>query len=786
MARPIYLERKKTALPSLDRVRLMEQYVGTITRIVFHNEETGYTVLRLALDRDGGKSRTPDLSLAVFEGDSKSRSQTRQASLIDLDSLPKLITVVGPFAGAEAGQQLRVLGEWMEHPIYGSQFKADKWEVMLPTTLYGIQAYLSSGMVKGIGPTLASAIVDTFKENTFDIIDRMPQRLLEVPGIGEGRLKMITDLWQEHSAIRSLMAFLQGQNLAPALAIKIYKALGPTAAQVIQDDPYRLTEVRGIGFKTADRIALQFGRPHDSMERIAAGVIFALEEFAEKGHTYMPYSHLVAVAASLLELPPPAVAAVIRQLAGNDERIRVEGDPQVENPEPAVYLRSLYLDESETAQLLLKLARHPLSALDPLRAELTMEQVYWSAAMAGQSELSEEQHLAIRRAVEHKLSIITGGPGTGKTMCLRTLVTLLGLYRYRFVLVSPTGRAARRLAEATGHEAYTIHRLLRYSGATFSEEEIPADMVIVDEASMVDLTLMKHLLGAIKPTTHLVLVGDADQLPSVGPGTVLKDVIASELAAVTRMTHIFRQAQSSWIVSNAHRINQGHMPLTPQRDCDFYLFTAQNTSHAADLIVDIVCRRIPEQFGETLGLTDPLRDIQVIAPMYKGLAGVERLNTRLQELLNPPAQEKPERALPRCVFRVGDKVMVTRNDYEREVSNGDIGYVVDIDKVSQEITVCVDGRSIIYDGPDTDDLVHAFAVSIHKAQGSEYPAVVIPVLSEHAIMLYRQLLYTAVTRARRLCVLVGSRSAIEMAVNTNRGPERYAGLAARLQPDGAF
>ncbi|MGH2524140.1 MAG: SF1B family DNA helicase RecD2, partial [Anaerolineales bacterium] len=469
--------------------------------------------------------------------------------------------------------------------------------------------------------------------------------------------------------------------------------------------------------------------------------------------------------------------------AKDGDPVIVEGFvPDVQpGPDAPVYLRSYYLVESETGQRLLDLVHHPASAIGPLRQELTEEQIRWSAALAGQSELSDEQRLAIRRAIENKVSVITGGPGTGKTMCLRTLVALLELYRYRCALLSPTGRAARRLAEATGHEAHTIHRLLKYDGGTFSGEEIQADVVIVDEASMVDLILMKHLLAALRPAAHLVLVGDADQLPAVGPGMVLKDVIASGLAVVTRLTHIFRQAESSLIVANAHRINHGQMPLTPQHDCDFYLFTAPTAIKAADLLVDVVYRRIPEQFGEALGLTDPLRDIQVLAPMYKGVSGIEKLNARLQALLNPPTPEKSERALQRCTFRVGDKVMITRNDYERDVSNGDIGYVTEIDPIVQEVTVCVDGKPVIYDPTNMDDLTHAYAVSIHKAQGSEYPAVVIPILTEHAIMLYRQLLYTAVTRARRLCVLVGSRRAIELAVATNRGPDRYSGLAGRLQ-----
>jgi exodeoxyribonuclease V alpha subunit len=446
-----------------------------------------------------------------------------------------------------------------------------------------------------------------------------------------------------------------------------------------------------------------------------------------------------------------------------------------------VYTAELHGLEVETAQRLTALAQHPVSALADLRAELSDEQIHWAASVAGQTHLSDEQRQAVRSAVENKLSLITGGPGTGKTICLRSLVALLELYRYRCVLVSPTGRSARRLAEATGHAATTIHRLLQYTGHSYSDEQVEADVVIVDEASMLDLALTRQLLSVLPPTAHLVLVGDADQLPAVGPGMVLRDVIASGLAVVTRLTHIFRQAQSSLIVTNAHRINQGEALLTPQRDCDFYLFATNNAGEAADLVVDIVSRRIPEQFGASLGLTDPLRDVQVLAPMYKGRAGIDKLNARLQAVLNPPDESKAERPLARCVFRQGDKVMVTRNDYDREVSNGEIGVVTEINEAEQLLRVDLEGRTITYDWLDTDDLAHAYAISIHKAQGSEYPAVVIPLLTEHTIMLYRQLLYTAVTRARRLCVLVGSRRAIDLAIEINRGPNRFTGLAERLR-----
>jgi exodeoxyribonuclease V alpha subunit len=775
----------------------MEQLTGSVTRLVFRNPETTYTVLRLAPDKTVRlRVAVPEtVSTAVAAGDAAADGP-RQASFIETDSLPKLVTVVGDFASIEVGQKLWVMGEWVDHPFHGRQFRAEKWKVELPTSLSGIQAYLASGLVRGIGPSLASAIVETFKEKTLEVIEREPERLLEVAGIGESRVRLIQQVWQEHSAVHALMAFLQAQDLPPALAVKITRALGPGALELIQADPYQLTGIRGISFETTDRIAAQAGLPRDSGARLAAGLRHTLEEFAAQGHTYAPQGLLVDATARLLDLPSGVVTEAIASLAARGDPICVAPAPadpasadegpapagQAEPPQPAVYDARVYAAEVETARRLVELARYPESAIAALRAELSAEQIHWAATTAGQTDLSDEQRLAIRHAVEHKLSVITGGPGTGKTICLRTLVALLELYRYRYVLVSPTGRSAKRLAEATGREAHTVHRLLRYTGEVFSDTTLDADVVIVDEASMMDLLLTRQLVAALRPQAHLVLVGDVDQLPAVGPGMVLRDVIASRLAPVMRLTHIFRQAQSSLIITNAHRINHGEGLLLPQHDCDFYLFATNNAAEAADLVVDIACRRIPEQFGAALDLADPLRDVQVLAPMYKGRAGIDRLNARMQSALNPPARDRAERVLRRGAFRVGDKLMITRNDYERDVSNGEIGFLVEIDEVEQRLRLNCDGRLVDYDWVDADDLVHAYAISIHKAQGSEYPAVVIPLLTEHSIMLYRQLLYTAVTRARRLCVLVGSRRAIDLAIDISRGPNRYTALAPRLRP----
>ncbi len=758
----------------------MEQLTGNVTRLVFHNPETTYTVLRLAPDRNvklrlapiaSGAVDLPTTPLGPASSSAASSpdeaTTAAQTSFIVNDTLPKLITVVGDFASIEVGQQLWVQGDWMEHPAHGRQFRANRWKVQLPTTQYGMRAFLASGLVRGIGPALAAAIVERFGEQTFDIIEHEPRRLLEVPGIGASRVRVIREVWAEQAAVRGLMAYLQDHGLPPTLALKLHRALGPAATQIAQANPYRLTEVRGVGFRTADRLAAQAGLPRASAARLEAGLLYTLDEFSEQGHTFMPRPRLLQAAVELLDAPTPLVADALDELAARGDRLVVESGLPLD--ETAIYTASLHRTEAETASRFAALARDPASALAGLRADLSDEKIRWAASMAGQAELSAEQHRAVRRAVEAKLSVITGGPGTGKTMCLRTLVTLLELHGLRCALLSPTGRAAKRLAEATGRPAHTIHRLLKFSGESFAAETIDADLVVVDEASMMDLPLARQLLSALRPGTHLVLVGDVDQLPAVGPGAVLRDLLASGLAAATTLTDIFRQARDSFIVTNAHRVNLGQMPLTPQRDCDFYLFAARNPAEAADLVVDVACRRIPDQFGRTMGLADPLRDVQVLAPMYKGHAGIDRLNARLQAVLNPPARHKAERSLPRCTFRVGDRVMITRNDYEREVSNGEIGSVVDIDEADQLLRLDLDGRVVTYDWLETDDLVHAYAISVHKSQGSEYPAVVIPLLVEHAAMLYRQMLYTGITRA------------LELAIATQRGPNRHSALAERLQ-----
>ena len=542
------LARSSGAVSSLESARRMEQLTGSVTRLVFRNPESAYTVLRLTPDRPVRLRPTATLADSPSAG-----AGQPQESFIEDDTLPKLITVVGDFTTIEVGQQLWVAGEWIEHPAHGRQLRADRWKVELPTSLAGMQAYLGSGMLRGIGPSLAAAIVAVFQVRTFEVIEHDPDQLLKVPGIGPNRIQVIRDVWQEQSTVRNLMTYLQAQNLPPALAIKIHRALGPSATQIVQSNPYQLTAIRGIGFKTADRIAANAGQPRDAAARLEAGLLYTLDAFAEQGHTYMPRGLLQEAAAGLLELPTPTVAGAIQHLAAAGDKLVSES--VADSDDPAIFSASLHRLETDTAQRLLALAAEPASAVQPLRDQLSDDQIHWAASMAGQTHLSAEQRLAIRRAVEHKLTVITGGPGTGKTICLRSLVALLEQYHFRCVLASPTGRAAKRLADATGHEAFTVHRLLQYTGENYSEDEIEADVLIVDEASMMDLLLARQLLAALRPSTHLVLVGDVDQLPAVGPGAVLGDIIRSGLAQVTRLTHIFRQAQSSLIITNAHRMN---------------------------------------------------------------------------------------------------------------------------------------------------------------------------------------------------------------------------------------
>ena len=740
----------------------MDSLSGSVERITFYNPENGYTVLRLRPDSQAGHRFTYRSALNS-EG---------------------LATVVGNLPEVSPGEHLSLQGQWDNHPKHGPQFKAEICEQTLPATLAGIEGYLGSGMIKGIGPRLAERIVGRFKEETFDVIEQTPERLLEVPGIGLDRTQRITAAWQEQKQVKEIMVFLHGHGVSTNLAVKIYKTYGDAALETVQKNPYQLErDIYGVGFKTADRIAQALGLPSEHPSRIEAGIVFALNEMIEEGHVYVPREALAGRAIELLGVSPELIPSALERLA-QDDRIRPEmlpvnhkeeqtahaqaiAESQATYAAPVIYLTPLYFGEKGVAERLKALAK------------TKPESQAISQGMLPFEKLSEEQQAAVRMALTHPVSILTGGPGTGKTTCLKALITALAAQHKHFALASPTGRAAKRLSEATGHSASTIHRLLEYSpveGFKHNvENPLDLDFLVVDEASMLDLLLTNNLLKAIRPGTHVLFVGDVDQLPSVGAGDVLRDMIGSGIAPVRRLVTIFRQAANSKIITNAHLINQGKFPQFSQGSGDFFLFPADDAAGAADWVLSIVTERIPQKFG-----FDPVRDIQVLSPIYRGPAGVIALNERLQERLNPPAGGKAERKLFGTIFRAGDKIMQTQNNYDKDVYNGDIGFIRSIDMIEQRLTVDFYGRTVTYDWSDADELTLAYVISVHKAQGSEFPVVTMPIVTQHYTMLQRNLLYTAITRASKLCVLAGSRRAISMAVRNNKVAHRFTALEWRL------
>lgn len=765
----------------------MDSLTGSVERITYYNPENGYSVVRLK----------PDRRRAAFP-----------AHGVDREGL---ITLVGNLPELTPGEYVKLQGTYTNHPKHGYQFQVEICEQALPATVDAIRRYLGSGLVKGIGPKFADRIVSAFGTDTLDIIENNPARLREVPDIGPKRTAQIQAAWVEQKQIKDIMLFLHGHGVSTNLAIKIYKTYAAEALQIVQTDPYRLArDIFGVGFKTADKIAQALGLTPEHPSRLEAGVVYTLNEMTNDGHTYTPQPDLIEKAAELLAVDPTLLPAALDRLA-KDDRIHAEvlPDPHprgvaesqalyetqstvssqqsaVSNQQsaisnqqslnPAIYLTPLYYGEIGVARRLTALAKAIPSRLSDIPP----------AFLHYPAELSPEQKQAIQTALTHPVSVLTGGPGTGKTTCLKALISIVQSHNKRFALASPTGRAAKRLSEATGHPAATIHRMLDYSptrGFTQNEENpLPIDLLVVDEASMLDLILANSLLKALENGTHLLLVGDVDQLPSVGAGDVLRDVIASGVAPVTRLSTIFRQAAESYIISNAHRINQGQFPEFPpsgekaqERKGDFFLFPAEEAEAAADWTINVVTERIPSKFG-----LDPMLDIQVLAPMHRGPAGVRTLNDRLQATLNPPGPLKPEKALFGQIFRVGDKIMQTQNDYDKEVFNGDIGQVTGIDIIDHTLTINFEGRNIPFDWMECDQLTLAYCVSVHKSQGAEFPCVVLTLIPAHYMMLQRNLLYTAITRAKKLCVLVGSRKAISMAVRNNQVAERNTALDVRL------
>ena len=728
---------------------------GALERVTFANPETGYTIARI----DSGRG-------------------------------PDLITVVGPLLGAQVGESLRMRGRWTSHPKYGKQFEVHSYTTVLPATVQGIQRYLGSGLIKGIGPVMAERMVAHFGVDIMHIIDDAPARLIEVDGLGPKRTAMITAAWAEQKAIKEVMIFLQGVGVSTSLAVRIYKKYGDGSISVVRSEPYRLaSDVWGIGFKTADTIAAAVGIARDSPERIKAGLAYTLSEAADDGHCYLPAPNLIGDAAKILDVPAELITGCLDELAAA-EGVITESVPAAVTPEqaptapqvPAVYLPPFYQAERSLAQALLRLHAAKADRLAGFASVDWDKALGWLRGRTGTS-LAPEQEDAVRLALTSRVAVLTGGPGCGKSFTVRSVVQLARAKGATIVLAAPTGRAAKRLAELTGHEAATIHRLLqlRPGGEPSFDASTPldADLVVVDETSMVDVILANKLVKAIAPGAHLLLVGDVDQLPSVGAGEVLRDLLAAASLPVVRLTKIFRQAQQSGIVVNAHRINAGQLPGLREFG-DFFMFGCEEAEDTAALVVDIVARRIPAKFG-----LDPRREVQVLCPMHRGPAGAGNLNLLLQEALTPFADGQQERRYGGRVFRVGDKVTQLRNNYDKGaagVFNGTVGVVAGLSAEDQTLTVLTDeDEKVEYGFDELDELAHAYAVTIHRSQGSEYPAVVIPLTMGSLMMLQRNLLYTGVTRAKKLVVLVGSRRALAVAVRTRGAGRRHTALDYRLR-----
>jgi exodeoxyribonuclease V alpha subunit len=730
----------------------MDRLSGTIERITYYNDENGYTVLKILPE------------------------QRRLEAARD-----GTIAVVGTMPELQVGASVAFTGEWVEDKTYGKQFRAQTVEAAAPTTAKGLTNYLGSGLVPGIGPVTAERIVKHFGKKTLDILDNDPDRLYEID-VKPHLIKRLIDTWQQTRNANAAMIFLQNFGVSAKLANRIYGELGDETMSKVRSDPYTLAdEVHGIGFIKADAIAQNMGVEPDARGRIRAGLHYALNQMSNEGHVYMPRARLLEETARLLKIEQTSRLdeALDEQVDGGelykDWAFDAEGE-QVE----AIYLRKFYHYEMWAAKRLHRLNDTPSPIMDTVRG-IDWREFLGDLTDASDQTLSAQQQDAVRAALDHKISVLTGGPGTGKTTTLRMVIEAVQALDFDFLLASPTGRAAKRLSESTGCAASTIHRMLGYNPAEGfthdSDDPLDADIVIVDETSMVDLTLFHHLLRALRPETHLMLVGDVNQLPSVGAGNVLHDVIDSGLAHVTRLNQIFRQGHDSHIVVNAHRINQGEVPFMDNSSTDFFFFGADEPNKAAELVVDIVKNRLPAKFN-----VDPIRDVQVIAPMYRGPAGVDALNALLQNALNSKGTRRAEKQIGDRIFRLGDKVMQTRNDYDKDVFNGDIGRVYGFDFDDGKLRVMMDdGQLVEYSWKETEQLRHAFCISTHRSQGAEYPVVVIPILSQHYMMLQRNLLYTAITRAKKTVVLVGNRKAVAMAVKNNKVAERYSSLCDRLR-----
>lgn len=716
----------------------VESLAGLIERVTFFSEETGFAVLRVKAkgNRD-------------------------------------LVTVVGSLPSVSAGEWLTAEGRWIRDREHGLQFKAETLQASPPTTKEGIEKYLGSGMVKGIGPVYAKKLVARFGEQIFDIIDQFSARLEEVDGIGPGRRKRIKEAWAEQKFIREIMVFLHSHGVSTSRAVRIFKTYGESAIEKVRNNPYTLAkDIHGIGFKTADQIAHRLGIPKDSLIRAEAGLTHVLVEAVDSGHCALPKEALVENAVKLLKIDERIVAEALLRLLNRRELVE-----ELIRGEVLVFLPALRRAEEGIAAKLMDLGMKAAS-YPPIDVE---KAIAWCEVQTGK-ELAPTQRTALREALTHRAVVITGGPGVGKTTLVNSLLKVLRAKRVKCILCAPTGRAAKRLFEATGIEAMTIHRLLEYQpggSGFFRTESNPLErgLLVVDEASMVDVPLMHALLRAHPSGGSLVLVGDVDQLPSVGPGLVLSDIIESGVVPVVRLTEVFRQAAQSRIITAAHEVNQGRMPGLPAKDepSDFYFIQRDTPDDTLRTLLDVVKNRIPRKLG-----CDPVRDVQVLCPMNRGSLGVRELNLRLQTELNPAGPSEPVVERFGWQFRVRDKVIQTQNNYDKEVFNGDIGQVVGIDLVEREVRIRFDSREVTYDFGELDEISLAYAITIHKAQGSEFPAVVIPLAMQQYLLLQRNLVYTGITRGKKMLVLIGQKQALAAAIRNDRTARRFSGLLARL------
>jgi len=722
---------------SLAQTQSTERLGGSVERVTFHSEASGFCVLRV-----------------------KVRGQR------------ELVTVVGTAAVVAPGEYVECQGEWVNDRSYGLQFKTRELKVVPPSTLEGIEKYLGSGMVKGIGPHFARKLVKAFGAEVFDVIEQTPERLMDLEGIGPKRKAGVVEAWAEQKMVREIMVFLQSHGIGTARAVRIYKTYGDAAIERVRENPYRLAlDIHGIGFKTADSLAQQLGIPRDSLLRAQAGVRHVLQEWSGEGHCAAQRDRLIETAATLLEIAAPIIEQAVGLELGEENLVL-----EAIHGEPCVFLAPLYRAEVGVASQLLRLLEGspPWGGVDPVRA------IPWVEAKTGLI-LSASQRQAVAEAINGKVTVITGGPGVGKTTVVNSILRIIGAKGAKVRLCAPTGRAAKRLSESTGLEAKTIHRLLEFDPKLMgfkrdASHALEADLVVIDEASMVDVVLMNQLLRAIPGHAAVLIVGDVDQLPSVGPGQILFDVIASGRIPTVRLTEIFRQAAASRIIINAHRINQGRMPERaddPALLSDFYFIPATTPEEIYDKLIQVVTERIPRRFG-----LHPIKDIQVLTPMNRGGLGARALNAELQQRLNGDAAPQVTRFGWR--FAPGDKVVQTVNNYDKEVFNGDIGRISRVEPEEGLIAIDFDGREVAYELGELDEIALAFATTVHKSQGSEYPAVVIPLATQHYTLLERNLLYTAVTRGKRLVVIVGQPKALGMAVNTIRSMRRMTNLTARL------